>query len=106
MPQLFARNERLVSIFDTEQGPVAVIMVGAMLVGSIETVWNADTRAASITTETYANSIQLKRGAELGLFKMGSTVILLFGKDKIEWSKNLKEGDAVKMGQSLGNEKG
>lgn len=108
VPNLFARNERLVCIFDTEIGPMAVILVGAMLVGSIETVWQAQTKANTVTQESFPDGIQLDRGAELGLFKMGSTVIVLFAKDQVEWSPNLQTDSVVRMGQSLGykNEKG
>lgn len=102
VPNLFARNERLVSIFDTEIGPMAVIMVGAMIVGSISTVWHAKTTTWGINVETYGGSIQLDKGAEMGYFKTGSTVIVLFGKEAMEWSTSLKEGSVVQMGQSIG----
>lgn len=102
VPNLFARNERLVCIYDTDIGPMAVILVGAMLVGSIETVWHAKTDSSKILVESYGGSLELSRGAELGLFKMGSTVIVLFGKDKMHWDSNLIPDAAVKMGQSVG----
>lgn len=107
VPQLFAKNERLVCIFDTELGPMAVILVGAMLVGSIETVWHAKTDTNKITRETYASSLKLAKGQELGLFKMGSTVILLFANNKISWLDTLVANSSVRMGQLMGeNEKG
>ncbi|MHB1949362.1 MAG: archaetidylserine decarboxylase [Gammaproteobacteria bacterium] len=108
VPNLFARNERLVCIFDTKIGPMAVILVGAMLVGSIQTVWHANTTANKITVESYNGSIKLAQGAELGHFKMGSTAIVLFAKDAVEWNKNLQENTQVHMGESIGlkNEKG
>jgi phosphatidylserine decarboxylase len=102
VPQLFARNERLVCIFDTEAGPMAVILVGAMIVGSINTVWHANTTTNKITVESYAGSIELERGAELGHFKLGSTVIVLFGKDKTQWLDDLQENTVVQMGQTVG----
>ena len=102
VPNLFARNERLVCLFDTQLGPMAVILVGAMLVGSIETVWFANTRATEITTESFNNSMTLERGAEIGYFKMGSTAIVLFGHDKVEWASNLTENSIVRMGRSIG----
>ncbi len=102
VPNLFSRNERLVCIFETEIGPVAVILVGAMLVGNIETVWPMQHPRNEITTEHYANGVVLERGAELGLFKMGSTVILLFPKGKVEWESALQENSAVKVGEAMG----
>ncbi len=105
---LFARNERLVSLFDTEIGPMAVIMVGAMLVGSIETVWHANTKTNKIVTEKFGGSLSYERGAEMGYFEMGSTVILLFGKDKISWNTNLQAGSKVQYGEWIAslNKKG
>ncbi len=99
---LFARNERLVCIFDTKIGPMAILMVGAMLVSSINTVWDAPIISRTITTKSYSDPIHLERGAELGYFKMGSTVIVVFTKDQIEWSKNLLENTVVQMGQPIG----
>ncbi len=108
IPSLFARNERVVSIFDTEQGPMAVIMVGAIIVASIETVW-----AGLVTPQrrqvrsfdygaTSGQDIELKRGEELGRFKLGSTAIVLFGKDQIDWLESWQAGSPIKMGEALG----
>lgn len=94
VPNLFARNERLVCIFKTEIGPMAIILVGAMLVASINTVWKKDEK-----------NINLLRGEELGYFKLGSTVIVLFGKNQMSWTDNLKETSIVKMGQLIGTHK-
>lgn len=102
VPNLFARNERLVSLFDTEKGPMAVVLVGAMLVGSIHTVWHARNKANKIITESFGGSLALARGQELGHFQMGSTVIVLFGKDAVRWNEDLKENSTVKWGQSIG----
>lgn len=103
IPQLFARNERLVCLFDTTLGSMAVIMVGAMLVSSIHTVWGGDTpRTKEITSVNYLEPIILERGAELGHFKMGSTVIVLFAKNAMQWSSELSANSIVKMGQLLG----
>lgn len=107
VPGLFARNERLVCLFDTDIGPMAVILVGAMLVGSIHTVWHAKNDAADIFIESYAGSLSLNRGEELGHFQMGSTVIVLFGHEQIKWNETLKENTIVKMGELIAiNEKG
>ncbi len=100
VPKLFARNERLVCLFDTAIGPMAVILVGAMLVGSIKTVWSATTRTRKISVENFSGTraITLEKGAELGHFEMGSTAILLFPSGKISWQPELRENTVVRMG--------
>lgn len=100
---LFSRNERLVCLFETAAGPVAIVLVGAMLVGNIQTVWPMNHPKNEITTKRYADGIVLERGDELGLFKMGSTVILLFPKDSIEWISTLQENSTVKVGEAMGD---
>lgn len=104
--RLFARNERVISLFDTELGPLAVIMVGALNVGSMETVWAGPITPApkrAITTTDYRErQIVLQRGQELGRFNMGSTVILLFARKRIEWLSHLRADDPVTMGTALG----
>lgn len=106
IPRLFARNERVVSIFDTEAGPMAVILVGALFVASIETVWAGvvtPPRRREIRVWDYRDeTIALARGAELGRFNMGSTAIVLFGWDKAQWDAAMLPGGAVRMGQRLG----
>jgi phosphatidylserine decarboxylase len=103
---LFARNDRVISIFDTEIGRMALIMVGAMNVGSMETVWAGEITPAknrSITTTDYKDqNIQLKRGDEMGRFNMGSTVILLFGKNCMQWLPNLHYDQLITMGMPIG----
>jgi phosphatidylserine decarboxylase len=103
IPQLFARNERLVCLFETAAGPMAVILIGAMLVGKIETVWGQIERSSQVTTRQHlAENIQLSKGAELGRFLMGSSVIVLFGKERIQWLPHLQAQTEVQMGQALG----
>ncbi len=107
---LFARNERVVSIFETEIGPMAVVLVGAINVGSIETVWAGEItppRGHKVTTTTYSNSdsIALEKGDELGRFNMGSTVIVLFAAEHLQWSADLGCNDKVKMGQLMASVK-
>lgn len=108
VPSLFARNERLVSIFETQVGPMAMIMVGAMIVGSINTVWDA-IATPKLTVNLHEN-VFLQKGAEMGYFELGSTVMMLFGKDKIHWLECFEENQSVRMGQEMGfmlvNEKG
>ena len=106
IPNLFARNERVVSIFDTQYGPMAVIMVGAINVASIETVWAGlvTPQRGQVATTTYgeaSQSVELSRGDELGRFKLGSTAIVLFGKNQIEWLENWQPGLSIKMGEAM-----
>ncbi len=110
IPGLFARNERLVTLFETEFGPMAVILVGAIFVAGIETVWTenfGEKTFRSFQHWDYANdqslpSVTLEKGAEMGRFNMGSTVILLFANKQMEWSNNLHPEQAVQMGQLIG----
>lgn len=105
VPRLFARNERLVCRFDTEQGPMAVILVGAIFVACIETIWTGvatPPHTRRIRVEPPPDEVNLARGAELGRFNMGSTVILLFGKDRARWEPACGAGAAVRMGQRIG----
>lgn len=102
---LFARNERLVCQFDTAVGPMAVVLVGAMIVAGIETVWGGRTRPGHLHSEDYrqqAEPPQLERGSELGRFLLGSTVIVLFPPGKVALAENLAAGSPVRMGQALG----
>lgn len=101
VPHLFSRNERLVCLFDTEIGPMAVILVGAMIVGNIQTVWGENPKTNTICSKKHSG-ITLNRGDELGLFKLGSTVIVLFGENKMKWESNLCANSEVMMGQLLG----
>jgi phosphatidylserine decarboxylase len=104
---LFARNERVVSLFDTEIGPMAVVLVGAMIVASIETSWAGQIcpgrSKPGVERIDYPadNRITLQTGDELGLFKTGSTVIVLFAQDAIQLEQSLTAGSNVQMGQLL-----
>ena len=105
--RLFARNERVVSVFDTVAGPMAVVMVGAMIVASIETVWAGQITPYQkiIRISHYPENreeINLTKGEEMGRFKLGSTVVVLFGPDMVEWDTEFAAGASVKMGQRLG----
>jgi phosphatidylserine decarboxylase len=106
VPELFARNERLVCLFDTEHGPMAVVLVGAMLVSGVETVWGGveiPPYAKNIVTKDFRITpapVALERGAELGRFNMGSTVILLLPKG-FSLDPMLGAGTPVRMGQRL-----
>ncbi len=110
IPGLFARNERLIAIFDTEAGPMAMILVAAIFVAGIETVWSGNFGERTFRTFQhwdYAKDDQLPRitlekGAEMGRFNMGSTVILLFPKGAMCWDEALREGSVVQMGLCIG----
>ena len=108
VPELFARNERVVCLFDTERGPMAVVLVGAMIVASIETVWAGLVTPPKRSLKTFRYDeaarvpIVLDKGAELGRFKLGSTAIVLFGADQVQWAQELAAGSPVQMGQLLG----
>lgn len=105
IPGLFARNERLVCLFDTDLGPMALVLVGAMLVGSIETVWGGEAtppRARRVVeTDCEDRELVLARGEEMGRFNMGSSVILLLPPNAIEWASDCAAESAVRMGQLL-----
>ena len=95
IPDVFAKNERIIAIFDTDVGFVAMVLVGAMIVGSIETKW-----AGSITPNKQTDvldwdyskeNIVFERGMEIGNFKLGSTVILLFPENAMNWDEGLQQ---------------
>lgn len=106
VPRLFARNERAVAIFDTDLGPMAVVLVGAMIVAGIETVWDgqiAPFASREIATSLYPyQNITLNKGDEMGRFKLGSTAIVLFAKDKMRWDASFSAGTPTKMGEKMG----
>lgn len=99
---LFARNERLVCEFDTNIGPMAVIMVGALLVGSIATVWDGLITPPHGREYQFQGQREFQKGEELGWFNMGSTVILLFPSGSIQWAAQKRPESAIKLGESLG----
>ena len=106
VPGLFARNERMVAVFDTQFGPMALVMVGAIIVGGIETVWNGRLTPPHRRNvpPTYYQPMQpllLRRGDELGRFHMGSTVILLAPPGALNWNPELAPGQEVRLGQGL-----
>ncbi len=108
LPRLFARNERVACLFNSERGAAAVVMVGAMLVGGIDTAW-----AGTVTPPTarypqrrdYPDGrpgVILTRGQEMGRFNMGSTVILLLPSQRVQWQPGLQSGSRIRMGETLG----
>jgi len=106
LPGLFYRNERLIFHFVTSQGPVAVIFVGALNVGSISTPWSGELRPRKsgvvevLTLPAGPNMVS--KGDLLGWFNMGSTVILLLPSGACDWHSGLHSGSELKMGESIG----
>jgi phosphatidylserine decarboxylase len=107
VPRLFARNERLVCHFDSEDGPFVVVLVGALLVSSVETVWSGleiPPYASGVTSKDWrGRAICLERGAELGRFNMGSTVILALPAGSRAWEARLAAETPVQVGSRIGS---
>jgi phosphatidylserine decarboxylase len=106
LPNLFTRNERIVCLFETESGPVAVILVGAIFVGCMDTVWHGQVtppHRQAIEHSEYAESEApvLQKGEEMGRFNMGSTVIVLWPPQKMAWNDQFQCGQQLKMGQQI-----
>ena len=106
VPGLFARNERVVSLFDTARGPFVLVLVGATIVGSMATVWHGvvtPPRPGEIKRWDYADKpVELAKGAEMGRFLVGSTVVLLWPKGTLKFNPDWAPGGAVRMGQMMG----
>lgn len=106
VPRLFSRNERLVAVFDTDLGPMAVVLVGAMIVAGIETVWGGEAAPVGKTIRTENHSegepTTLATGEEMGRFKLGSTAIVLFPKGRVAWDQDYSAESATVMGRRLG----
>lgn len=105
IPELFARNERVVCFFNTEIGRMAVIFVGATIVRSISTAWDgtvAPNKNKDIAVSEYASrNLNFAKGDEIGKFFMGSTVICLFEKDKIQFNEDMQSGQPTRMGMQM-----
>lgn len=113
IPRLFTRNERLIAVFETAAGPMAMIMVGAFCVGGIETRWAGAVcpphrRGAvrPLNPTPGADAFRSARGEEMGRFNLGSSVILLFGRDAVEWDADLAAGQPLLLGRSIGRRTG
>lgn len=101
---LYARNERMVALFDTDRGPLAVVMVAAMLVAGIETVWGGPANLRperALRIHPARAPVTIDRGAEMGRFHWGSTVVVLTGPDFPDWSDTLTPGQLVRLGQAM-----
>lgn len=106
VPNLFARNERVACIFDTEAGPMAMVLVGAMIVGSVETRWNGVVVPSGnqVTATRYEGdqAIRFAKGEEMGRFRLGSTVIMVMPKGTVTWNSDQVAGKTVRMGEAFG----
>ncbi len=106
VPKLFARNERLVVFFTTSVGPMAMVMVGATIVGAIGTSWHGDVKREKnkkhfdYSQATFNKS--MAQGDEMGFFKLGSTIVLLFANgNKVHWNESLAAESAIRFGEAL-----
>lgn len=108
VPKLFARNERLVVFFDTPAGLMAMVLVGATIVGAIGTSWHGDIvrshkRSHLIYPTNTKMGASLQQAAEMGYFKLGSTVIVLFADGQhVQWQSHLRAGNKIRFGEALG----
>jgi len=105
VPGLFARNERVVCVFDTEYGPFVNVLVGATIVGSMATVWHGvvnPPRSANIREWNYeGQNIRLAKGAEMGRFLLGSTVVMLFTKNVVTFNPDWAPTRPVRLGEAM-----
>jgi phosphatidylserine decarboxylase len=107
VPGLFARNERVVCVFENERGPWVLVLVGATIVGSMATVWHGvvnPPRMQKVTEWTYADrDIVLKKGEEMGRFLLGSTIVMLFRPGTIRFNSDWAPERSVRLGEMMGN---
>jgi len=105
VPGLFARNERVVCVFDSAQGPFVLVLVGATIVGSMATVWHGTVnppRRPDVTKWRYApGEVSLRKGEEMGRFLLGSTVVMLFPKDRFHFNPGWMPAGAIRMGEAM-----
>jgi phosphatidylserine decarboxylase len=108
VPNLFARNERVVCVFESaEHGPFVMVLVGATIVGSMATVWHGvvnPKRTGRLSEWTYAEQdIVLRKGEEMGRFLLGSTIVMLFGQHAITFNADWAPERPVRLGEAMGN---
>ncbi len=107
VPGLFARNERVVCVFDSPAGEFVLVLVGATIVGSMQTAWHGivnPPRTNQVREWTYTDQqIELKKGEEMGRFLLGSTVVMLFQKDSMQFNSSWKPAGAVRLGEVMGS---
>ena len=110
VPGLFARNERVVCVFESARGPFVLILVGATIVGSMATVWHGvinRSRGKAVRTWTYPHQgepeVVLKKGDEMGRFLLGSTVVMLFPKGQLNFNREWVPGRSIRLGEAMAN---
>ena len=108
VPGLFARNERVVCVFESEFGPFVLTLVGATIVGSMATVWHGQVnppRPGVIREWRYdaTSAVNLEKGAEMGRFLLGSTVVMLFPKDSLAFNPDWSPARPIRMGEAMGH---
>ncbi len=105
VPGLFARNERVVCVFESARGPFVLVLVGATIVGSMATVWHGvvnPPRSAQVREWTYPrDQIVLRQGAEMGRFLLGSTVVMLFPQGPLQFNRQWTPARAIRMGEEM-----
>ena len=109
VPNLFARNERVVCLFDTAAGPMALVLVGAMIVGSVETPWAGVVAPGDggVSQQNYSDdpALTFARGEEMGRFRLGSTVVMVMPKGRAQWNNAQQPGKKVRLGEAFGKVK-
>ncbi|OZG71661.1 phosphatidylserine decarboxylase [Hahella sp. CCB-MM4] len=106
VPRLFSRNERVVCLFSTAYGPMAMTLVGAMIVASVETVWAGRIQGHGKTVRTFnynPGEVKLAQGEEMGRFHLGSTVVLTFPENTMQWNAAIAPEAPVRLGQHVGD---
>jgi phosphatidylserine decarboxylase len=107
VPGLFARNERVVCVFESAAGPFVLALVGATIVGSMATVWHGvvnPPRTGKIREWNYLEkNVLLKKGEEMGRFLLGSTVVMLFARDQIVFNPQWSAAGGIRMGEAMGS---
>ena len=111
VPGLFARNERVVCVFESASGPFVLVLVGATIVGGMATVWHGvvnPPRPGVIREWRYDgnSAVNLKKGQEMGRFLLGSTVVMLFPEDTLAFNPQWAPARALRMGEAMGNRRG
>ena len=108
VPGLFARNERVVCVFESARGPFVLVLVGATIVGSMATVWHGvvnPPRGKTVRQWDYPNeptsAIRLKQGEEMGRFLLGSTVVMLFPKGPLQFNAEWAPGREIRLGEAM-----
>ena len=106
VPGLFARNERVVCVFDSVDGPFVLVLVGATIVGSMATVWHGvvnPPRTGKVREWHYDDqSVMLRKGEEMGRFLLGSTVVMLFAKNRLRFKPHWAAAGTIRIGEAMG----